>query len=140
MESRRRSNLQVRDCFAPLAKTSHTGSKCLSQLPSVSSLPKLILKPRPDFGTGADGNGKGTMNSKPLGKSGETIPEIGLGTSRYRGGVEPLHEGISLGAFIDTAEMYRTEDVVGMAVQGSRESTFIATKVLSRNLKYSDLM
>jgi diketogulonate reductase-like aldo/keto reductase len=80
------------------------------------------------------------MNSKPLGKSGETIPEIGLGTSRYRGGVEPLHEGISLGAFIDTAEMYRTEDVVGMAVQGSRESTFIATKVLSRNLKYSDLM
>ena len=80
------------------------------------------------------------MESKPLGKSGETIPEIGLGTSRYRGGVEPLRKGISLGAFIDTAEMYGTEDVVGMAVQGMRESTFIATKVLPRNLKYSDLM
>jgi len=29
---------------------------------------------------------------------------------------------------------------VGMAVQGTRESTFIATKVLPRNLRYSDLM
>ena len=80
------------------------------------------------------------MEARPLGKTGETIPEIGLGTSRYHGGVEPLRKGISLGAFIDTAEMYGTEDVVGMAVQGVRESTFIATKVLPRNLKYSDLM
>ncbi len=80
------------------------------------------------------------MESRPLGKTGETIPKIGLGTSRYRGGVEPLQMGVSLGAFIDTAEMYRTEDVVGMAVQGIRESTFIATKVLPRNLRYSDLM
>ncbi len=80
------------------------------------------------------------MKSRPLGKTGETIPEIGLGTSGYHGGVEPLRKGISLGAFIDTAEMYGTEDVVGMAVQGVRESTFIASKVLPRNLKYSDLM
>ena len=56
------------------------------------------------------------MESRPLGKTGETIPVIGLGTSRYRGGIEPLRKGISLGAFIDTAEMYGTEDVVGMAV------------------------
>ncbi len=48
--------------------------------------------------------------------------------------------GVSLRAFTATAEMYRTEDVVGMAVQGIRESTFIATKVLPRNLRYSDLM
>ena len=74
-----------------------------------------------------------------MGKTGEKIPEVGLGTSRYRGGVAPLRKGISLGAFIDTAEMYGTEDVVGTAVQGVRESTFIASKVLSRNLKYSDL-
>ena len=80
------------------------------------------------------------MEARPLGKTGETIPEMGLGTSRYRGGVEPLRKGISLGAFIDTAEMYGTEDVVGMAVRGVRESTFIASKVLPRNLKYSDLM
>lgn len=80
------------------------------------------------------------MESRPLGKTGEAIAEIGLGTSRYSGGVEPLRKGISLGAFIDTAEMYRTEDIVGMAVQGIRETTFIATKVLPRNLRYADLM
>ena len=80
------------------------------------------------------------MESRPLGKTGETIPEIGLGTSGYRGGAEPLQKGVSLGAFIDTAEMYRTEDMVGRAVRGIRESTFIATKVLPRNLKYADLM
>ncbi len=48
------------------------------------------------------------MKFRPLGKTGETIAEIGLGTSRYRGGVEPLREGISL---IDTAEMYGTENM-----------------------------
>ena len=80
------------------------------------------------------------MQSRPLGKTGETLPEIGLGTSGYRGGVGPLQKGVSLGAFIDTAEMYRTEDMVGTALQGIRESTFIATKVLPRNLKYADLM
>ena len=80
------------------------------------------------------------MEFRPLGKTGETIPEIGLGTSGYRVGVEPLQKGVSLGALIDTAEMYRTEDMVGMAVQDIRESTFVATKVLPRNLKYSDLM
>ncbi len=80
------------------------------------------------------------MDSKPLGKTGEIISEIGLGTSRYHGGIEPLRKGISLGAFIDTAEMYGTEDVVGSAARGTRDSTFIASKVLPRNLKYSDLM
>ena len=80
------------------------------------------------------------MESRPLGKAGETIPEVGLGTSGYQGGVEPLQKGVALGAFIDTAEMYKTEDMVGVAVQGIRESTFIATKVLPRNLRYSDLM
>jgi len=80
------------------------------------------------------------MEFRPLGKTGVTIAEIGLGTSGYGGGVEPLRKGISLGAFIDTAEMYGTEDMVGEAVQGIRESTFIATKVLPRNLRYPDLM
>ncbi len=89
-----------------------------------------------DFKWGGDPG----MDSKPLGKTGETISEIGLGTSRYHGGIEPLRKGISLGAFIDTAEMYGTEDVVGSAARGTRDSTFIASKVLPRNLKYSDLM
>jgi len=34
------------------------------------------------------------MESKSLGKTNLTIPEIGLGTLRYRGGVEPLRKGI----------------------------------------------
>ncbi len=64
------------------------------------------------------------MEFRPLGKTGEAIAEIGLGTSRYSGGVEPLRKGISLGAFIDTTEMYRTEpgsrDGVGGAPAGVR--------------------
>lgn len=52
------------------------------------------------------------MDSKSIGKTGETISEIGLGSSQYRGGVEPLRRGVSLGAFIETAEMYGTEDIV----------------------------
>ena len=59
------------------------------------------------------------METKALGKASGTIPEVGLGTSQYRGGNEPLRQGVSLGAFIDTAEMYGTEDVVGAAVQGA---------------------
>ena len=55
-----------------------------------------------------------TVNQKRLGGTDVMLPEIGLGTWKYRGGVDPLRRGIKLGAFlIDTAEMYRTEDVVG---------------------------
>jgi diketogulonate reductase-like aldo/keto reductase len=68
-------------------------------------------------------------------------PEVGLGTWKYRGGVEPLHRGIELGAYlIDTAEMYRTEDVVGQAVRGIRQRVQVATKVLGSNLRYDRVM
>ena len=54
------------------------------------------------------------MELKELGDSGVMVPEIGVGTWKYTGGIKPLRRGIALGAFlIDTAEMYRTEDVVG---------------------------
>jgi diketogulonate reductase-like aldo/keto reductase len=54
------------------------------------------------------------MELKELGDSGVMVPEIGVGTWKYTGGIEPLRRGIALGAFlIDTAEMYRPEDVVG---------------------------
>ena len=69
------------------------------------------------------------------------VAEMGLGTWKYTGGVEPLREGISLGAtFIDTAEMYGTEDVVGKAVAGQRDSVFIATKVLGTRLRYNQVL
>src|SRR6267378_6585703 len=81
------------------------------------------------------------MDHKELGKTGVFLPEIGFGTWRYAGGVEPLRKGIELGAFfIDSAESYGSEPVVCEAIRGMRERAFIATKVSSGNLKRSDLL
>ena len=81
------------------------------------------------------------MELKELGNTGVMIPEIGLGTWRYRGGIEPLRKGIELGAtLIDTAEGYNTEQVVGKAVKGIRGRVFIATKVSGRHLGYDDVL
>lgn len=81
------------------------------------------------------------MNRKRLGGTEVFIPEIGLGTWNYRGGVEPLRKGIFLGAnLIDTAEGYYTEDIVGLAVEGIREDVFIATKVSGRNLAHDGVL
>ncbi len=81
------------------------------------------------------------MKLKPLGSTGVMVPEIGLGTWNYSGGVEPLRRGIELGAYlVDTAEGYNTEDVVGMAIKGIRNRVFIATKVSGRHLRYDDVL
>ncbi len=64
------------------------------------------------------------MEMKRLGNVNVRVPEIGLGVWKYKGGVEPLRKGVELGAcLIDTAEMYRTEDVVGQAVKDIRDLT-----------------
>ncbi len=69
------------------------------------------------------------------------MPEIGLGTSKYQGGVEPLRRGIDLGVrLIDTAEFYGTEELVGEAVKGIRDRVFIATKVWTSHFKRADLL
>ena len=81
------------------------------------------------------------MEYRELGATGVMIPEVGLGTWKYRGGPEPLRRGIELGAtLIDTAEMYRTEDAVGQAIRGIRDQVFVATKVLGSNLRYDDVL
>jgi diketogulonate reductase-like aldo/keto reductase len=81
------------------------------------------------------------MELKQLGNTEVIVPEIGLGTWYYPGGVEPLRRGIELGAFlIDTAEIYGTEDVVGRAVQGRREQTLLATKVSASHLRHDDVL
>jgi diketogulonate reductase-like aldo/keto reductase len=81
------------------------------------------------------------MELKELGNTEVMVPEVGLGTARYTGGVEPLRRGVELGAFlIDTAEMYRTEDAVGQAIKGLRDRVFIATKVLGSHLRYDQVM
>jgi len=68
------------------------------------------------------------MKSKQLGNTGVQIPELALGTWQYRGGVEPLGAGIELGAsYIDTAELYGTEAVVGQAIRGIRDRIFLAS-------------
>ncbi len=81
------------------------------------------------------------MELKQLGTTGVQLPEIGLGSWAYSGGVEPLQKGISLGAFlIDTAEIYGTEGIVGEAVKGQRDRVFIATKVSASHLRYDDVL
>ncbi len=81
------------------------------------------------------------MELKELGNTGEMAPEIGLGTWKYSGGVEPLRRGLELGAFlIDTAEIYGSEDVVGQAIKGMGDQVFVATKVSGGHLSYAQVM
>jgi len=81
------------------------------------------------------------MTHKELGGTGIQLPEFGLGTWQYQGEVEPLLAGIELGAnFIDTAESYGTEDLVGRALKGIRNKVFLATKASPRHFKREELV
>ena len=81
------------------------------------------------------------MEYKQLGNTDVMVPEIGLGAWKYKGGVEPLRRGIELGAnLIDTAEMYRTEDVVGEAIKDIRDQVLIASKVSGSHLQYDAVL
>ena len=78
---------------------------------------------------------------KPLGNTGEMLPEIGIGTASYTGGVEPLRRGIALGAtHVDTAERYGTEDVVGEAIRDLRDQVFLTTKVWPNHFRYDQVI
>ena len=81
------------------------------------------------------------VRRQELAKTGVDIPSIGLGTWRYEGGVDPLRAAIDLGAaFIDTAESYGTEEIVGQAIQARRKDVFVATKVAPRHFRYSEII
>ena len=81
------------------------------------------------------------MEYKPLGDTGIKLPELGLGTHRYTGGVGPLKRGIEQGAsLIDTAESYGTELLVGKAVADMRGRVMIATKVAAAHFRYQDVL
>ena len=81
------------------------------------------------------------MEVREMGDTGVLIPEVGIGTWRYSGGVEPIQKAISLGAtHVDTAEMYGTEEVVGRALEGRRHQVFLATKVSGSHLHYDQVM
>jgi diketogulonate reductase-like aldo/keto reductase len=81
------------------------------------------------------------MDFKELGYTRVQVPEVGLGTWRYAGGTEPLIKGIELGAaFIDAAESYGSEEVVGEAIREFRNKVFVATKASPRNFRRADLL
>lgn len=81
------------------------------------------------------------MDSKEFAATGIRLPEIAVGTWKYHGGVEPLREAISLGAvFVDTAESYGTEEIVGEAIAGIRSQIFLASKVSPRHFRRADLI
>ncbi len=84
------------------------------------------------------------MEYKELGKSGEKVSSIGMGT--WKLGVDSdseiraLRKGLDLGMnLIDTAEMYGTEELVGKAISG-RKDFFLATKVSPHHFRHDDLI
>jgi diketogulonate reductase-like aldo/keto reductase len=96
------------------------------------------------------------LERKSLGKTGESVASIGLGTWNMGGRespdyrdderlIEAIRYAVELGMnHIDTAEMYaagHAEELVGEAVkQFSRDEVFIATKVWPSNLRYEDVI
>jgi len=81
------------------------------------------------------------MNTKELGRTGVLLPEIGIGTLAYTGGKDTLRRGlVELGMpFIDTAEIYGTEAVVGEAIAGIRDQVFVATKVAADHFERKEV-
>ena len=85
------------------------------------------------------------MQLKELGKTGVLLSEIGLGTWDYKGDTTALRRGLEAGAlFIDTAESYGTEALVGELLrevrQAIHESVFVATKVSPQNFHARDFV
>lgn len=81
------------------------------------------------------------MSRKTLGRTRCTIPEVGIGTYDYDGGTGALLAGIEAGAaFIDTAESYGTEAIVGDAIRGRRSDVFLATKVSPSHFRRADVV
>jgi myo-inositol catabolism protein IolS len=93
------------------------------------------------------------MEYRQLGRTGEKVSTIGMGTWRIgvystpeerAKQVSALKKGIELGInLIDTAEMYahgKSEEVVGEAVRDFRNDVLIATKVSPSNLHRDALL
>jgi len=81
------------------------------------------------------------MESRPLGNTPVELPVIGFGSWNYSGGVGPLRAAIERGAcFIDTAETYGTEEIVGEAVRDVRKSVFLGTKIRPGNFRARDVI
>jgi aryl-alcohol dehydrogenase-like predicted oxidoreductase len=81
------------------------------------------------------------MTTRPLGRNGPQVSELGLGCmgmSEFYGpagedeSVATIHRALALGiTFLDTADMYgrgHNEELVGRAIHGRRDQVFLATK------------
>ena len=84
------------------------------------------------------------MEYKFLGKTREKLSEIGIGTWQLgpnrEQNIESIHIALDNGVnFIDTAEIYGTEDTVGEVIKG-RKNLFIATKVWATHFRYDDVI
>ena len=81
------------------------------------------------------------MAHKELADTKIQLPEVALGTWQYQGGLEPIRAAIDQqAAFIDTAESYGTESVVGQAIKGVRDKVFLATKISPRHFGPRDVI
>ena len=81
------------------------------------------------------------MFTKELGRTRVLIPEVGIGTWECVAGPELLRQGLDAGAaFIDTAESYGSEAVVGAAIAGVRDRVFLATKVSPAHFRRADVI
>lgn len=81
---------------------------------------------------------------KPLGNTGEMIPELGIGTWKMGGSpqdeIDAIKKSIALKmGFVDTAEMYGNERMVGEAIEGEK-AVFLATKVSPHHFKHDDVI
>lgn len=95
------------------------------------------------------------MEIRPLGRTGEKIPAVGLGTwaigggmsgdrSSDREGADALRMGLDLGmTLIDTAEMYgagHSEEIVSMVLKDWEKPIFLASKVSPSHFAYDDVL
>ncbi len=86
------------------------------------------------------------MIFKKFGKTDEKISSIGLGTWKIgenrNNAITSIRIALDFGInFIDTAEMYGTEEVVGAALKAiKRDNFFIATKVSPHHFHYKEVI
>ncbi len=92
------------------------------------------------------------MEYRKLGRTGEKVSVIGMGTWKVGDGgkaesrdqIAALQRGMELGInLIDTAEIYgdgKSEQLVAEAVKGDRSNVFIASKVWSDHLHHDDVL
>jgi uncharacterized protein len=82
-----------------------------------------------------------TLPTNTFGKTGVTVPKLGLGCGPigfgnvpHEHGVEVVRRALDLGVtYLDTAHHYESERIVGDALRGRRDDAFVVTKTVKRN-------